>query len=69
MRRAAQVGAVLRGTVSSVKPYGLFVRLEGFRANALVHLSQVRPPPPLLSMAAPTGGKTCRSKAVRVCLL
>jgi hypothetical protein len=45
MRRAAQVGAVLRGTVSSVKPYGLFVRLEGFRANALVHLSQVRRPP------------------------
>ena len=37
----AQVGAVLRGAVSSVKPYGLFVRLDGFRANALVHLSQV----------------------------
>lgn len=37
---AAQVGAVLRGTVASVKPYGIFVRLEGFRANALVHLSQ-----------------------------
>lgn len=43
-RCAAQVGAVVRGTVASVKPYGIFVRMEGFRANALVHLSQVQMP-------------------------
>ena len=40
--RCTQVGAVVRGTVASVKPYGIFVRMEGFRANALVHLSQVQ---------------------------
>ena len=27
-----------------MKPYGIFVRMEGFRANALVHLSQVQMP-------------------------
>ena len=36
-----QVGAILQGCVASVKPYGLFVRLDGFRANGLVHSSQV----------------------------
>lgn len=35
---------MVRGTVASVKPYGIFVRMEGFRANALVHLSQVQKP-------------------------
>lgn len=38
-----QVGSVLQAIVASVKPYGIFVRLRGFRANGLVHLSQVKP--------------------------
>ncbi len=38
---AAQVNTVVQASVASVKPYGIFVRLKGFRANGLVHLSQV----------------------------
>jgi predicted RNA-binding protein with RPS1 domain len=38
---AVQVGSVIQASVASVKPYGIFVRLKGFRANGLVHLSQV----------------------------
>ena len=37
-----QVGSVLEASVASVKPYGIFVKLKGYRANGLVHLSQVR---------------------------
>ena len=37
-----QVGSILEAVVATVKPFGLFVRLKGFRANGLVHLSQVR---------------------------
>ena len=37
-----QVGSILEAMVATVKPFGLFVRLKGFRANGLVHLSQVR---------------------------
>ncbi|XP_024543783.1 nucleolar protein of 40 kDa [Selaginella moellendorffii] len=33
--------SICRGRVHSVKPFGLFVRLEGYRAHGLVHLSQV----------------------------
>ncbi|BDA46039.1 probable nucleolar protein of 40 kDa [Coccomyxa sp. Obi] len=36
-----EVGSVLQAMVASVKPYGIFVRLKGFRANGLVHLSQI----------------------------
>lgn len=35
------MGSVLEAAVASVKPFGLFVRLKGYRANGLVHLSQV----------------------------
>jgi len=35
------LGAVLRGRVADVKPYGLFVSLDGYRRNGLVHSSQV----------------------------
>lgn len=37
----AQVGSILAAMVDTVKPFGLFVRLKGYRANGLVHLSQV----------------------------
>ena len=37
----AQVGSILEAMVATVKPFGLFVRLKGYRANGLVHLSQV----------------------------
>ena len=37
----AQVGSVLEAMVATVKPFGMFVRLKGYRANGLVHLSQV----------------------------
>lgn len=36
-----EVGSIHQASVRSVKPFGLFVQLPGFRANGLVHLSQV----------------------------
>ncbi|CAL5227873.1 g10913 [Coccomyxa viridis] len=36
-----EVGQILEAMVATVKPFGIFVRLKGFRANGLVHLSQV----------------------------
>lgn len=38
------MGSVHRATVARVQPYGLFVRLEGYRKNGLVHAFQVRLP-------------------------
>ena len=35
------VGTTHRATVQSVKSYGAFVRLEGYKSNGLVHSSQV----------------------------
>lgn len=35
------LGSVLRGSVADIKPYGLFVQLQGYRRNGLVHSSQV----------------------------
>lgn len=35
------LGSVQRASIRSVKPFGVFVQMEGFRSNALVHLSQV----------------------------
>ncbi|DBA79854.1 TPA: hypothetical protein ACH3X2_007690 [Trebouxia sp. C0005] len=35
------IGSVQRASIRSIKPYGVFVQMEGFRSNALVHLSQV----------------------------
>ena len=52
--RFLQVGSVLEASVASVKPYGIFVKLKGFRANGLVHLSQVRGPSCPLSMHVAT---------------
>lgn len=37
------LGSVQRASIRSIKPYGVFVQMEGFRSNALVHLSQVPP--------------------------
>ena len=36
-----EIGSIQRASVRSIKPYGVFVQMEGFRSNALVHLSQV----------------------------
>lgn len=36
-----EIGSVQRASIRSIKPYGVFVQMEGFRSNALVHLSQV----------------------------
>ena len=41
IKMPVQVGQVLEAMVATVKPFGIFVRLKGFRANGLVHLSQV----------------------------
>ncbi len=35
------VGTTHKATVQSVKSYGAFVRLEGYKSNGLVHSSQV----------------------------
>lgn len=35
------VGSIHRGTVQSIRPFGVFVRLEGFRRQGLVHASQI----------------------------
>jgi hypothetical protein len=37
-----EVGTVHRATVATVKPFGVFVRIQGFRSNGLVHFTQVR---------------------------
>ena len=36
-----ELGSVQKATIRSIKPYGVFVQMEGFRSNALVHLLQV----------------------------
>lgn len=36
-----ELGSIQRASIRSFKPYGVFVQMEGFRCNALVHLSQV----------------------------
>jgi len=36
-----QLGSVHRATVQSVRPFGIFVRLEGYSRDGLVHCSQV----------------------------
>lgn len=35
------VGSIHRGTVHTIRPFGLFVAIEGFRKHVLVHHSQV----------------------------
>ena len=35
------VGAVLRGVVASVRPFGVFVRMDGYARDGLVHCTQV----------------------------
>ena len=40
---APEQGAILPGKVHTVKPFGLFVQLEGWRTNGLVHVRQVLP--------------------------
>ena len=36
-----ELGSIQRASIRSIKAYGVFVQMEGFRSNALVHLSQV----------------------------
>jgi len=45
-----EIGSVHKASVVSIRPFGAFVRLEGFQSNGLVHVSQVLPHPlfPLL---------------------
>lgn len=38
---APDLGSIHRATVAEVRPFGIFVRLPGFRRNGLVHSSQV----------------------------
>ena len=35
------MGSIYHATVVSVRPFGLFVELPGFRRNGLVHNSQI----------------------------
>lgn len=37
------VGSIQQGAVRTVKPFGVFVQLKGYRKHVLVHHSQVRP--------------------------
>lgn len=41
---APPIGSVHKASVMSIKPFGVFVAMEGFRSNGLVHLTQVRLP-------------------------
>lgn len=36
-----ELGSIQKAAVRSIKPYGVFVQMEGFRSNALVHVFQV----------------------------
>lgn len=36
-----ELDSVHKATIASLRPFGAFVRLEGYRANGLVHVSQV----------------------------
>jgi hypothetical protein len=38
-----EVGSIHRATVAAIKPFGVFVRIQGFRSNGLVHFTQVGP--------------------------
>ena len=38
---APEINSVHKSEVASIKPFGVFVRLEGYRTNGLVHVSQV----------------------------
>ena len=35
-----ELGSIQRASIRSIKPYGVFVQMDGFQSNALVHLSQ-----------------------------
>jgi hypothetical protein len=35
------LGSIHRGVVHTVKPFGVFIRIEGYRKHVLVHHSQV----------------------------
>jgi len=36
-----RVGSILRGTVTRLEKFGAFVRLEGYRREGLIHISQL----------------------------
>lgn len=36
-----EVGSIHRGTVQNIRPFGLFVELQGYRRHGLVHNSQI----------------------------
>ena len=36
-----RLGSIHRATVASLRPFGAFVRLDGYRSNGLVHVFQV----------------------------
>jgi polyribonucleotide nucleotidyltransferase len=36
-----EINSIHRGIVRNIRPFGLFVDLEGFRRNGLVHNSQI----------------------------
>lgn len=38
---APEMNSVHKAEVASIKPFGVFVRMEGYRTNGLVHVSQV----------------------------
>ena len=40
---APELNSVHRAEVASIKPFGVFVRMQGYRTNGLVHVSQVAP--------------------------
>lgn len=35
-----ELGSIHRASVASLRPFGAFVRIEGYRSNGLVHFSQ-----------------------------
>lgn len=37
------LGSIHRANVATIKPFGVFVRIHGFRSNGLVHFTQVLP--------------------------
>jgi predicted RNA-binding protein with RPS1 domain len=44
MQEAPAAGDIAPGTVHTIKPFGVFVQLEGYRRHCLVHHTQVRAP-------------------------
>lgn len=53
------LGSIHRANVATIKPFGVFVRIQGFRINGLVHLSQV----------IPLGTRGTPARALAGCLL